>query len=95
MSNILSNISEKTPLTVMSGSSSQGMGLLGLVSSRSSWIGILAFTSGMAVVKLAKFYCIGAAVILHAGPITVEGINGGPSIIKVKSEKFSPDTWGD
>jgi hypothetical protein len=37
---------------------------------------LLTLLSGMVVVKLAKFDCIQAGVILHPGPITVDEING-------------------
>ncbi|GFP83967.1 endo-1 3 [Phtheirospermum japonicum] len=42
-----------------------------------SKIGAAGFCwGGMVTVRLAKFDCIEAAVVLHPGPITVEQING-------------------
>lgn len=37
---------------------------------------IYVLVAGMVVVRLAKFDCLDAAVLLHPGPITEEQING-------------------
>lgn len=37
---------------------------------------INVLVAGMVVVRLAKFDCLDAAVLLHPGPITEEQING-------------------